>query len=110
MEYMPDAMNDHFQDGRFALFDAAILAIRRPGDLDPRMIIYLPQPAAADSLWRRVGSTVVFHIASEMLAPDTAVFEGAVQDLRAKEPSEARDCEEGKDARVTTSQPGNPNE
>jgi hypothetical protein len=95
VEYMPDAMNDHYEDGRFALFDAAILAVRRPGDLDPRMIIYIPQPAAADSPWRRVGSTVVFHIAPEMLAPGTAVFEGAVHDLAVKETAEARDSDKG---------------
>jgi hypothetical protein len=110
MEYMPDAMNDRFKDGRFALFDAAILAIRRPGDLDPRMIVYVPQPAAADSPWRRVGSTVVFRIAPEMLAPGTAVFEGAVHDLIVKEALDARQGEEGEDTQATSSQPGNANE
>ena len=110
VEYMPDAMNDHFKDGRFALFDAAILAIRRPGGLDPRMIIYVPQPAAADSAWRKVGATVVFHIASEMLAPGTAIFEGAIHDLRVKEEAEAQKEKEEGCASKDYSTGGNANE
>ena len=97
MEYVPDAMNDHFEDGRFALFDAAVLTVRGPAGLNPRMVIYLPQPTAADSPWRRVGSKVAFQIASEMLAPGTVIFGGAVHDLRVNEAAEARDKQKQKE-------------
>jgi hypothetical protein len=89
MEYIPDAMNDYFRDGRFALFDAAVLTVRGPAGLNPRMVIYLPQPIAADSPWRRVGSKVAFQIAPEMLAPGTVIFGGAIHNLRVEEEAEA---------------------
>jgi hypothetical protein len=91
LEYMPNAMTDHFEDNRFAAFDAAVLAVQRPPDLaNPRMIIYLPQPTAGDSPWRRVGSKVIFKIAPEMLATGTVVFAGATHELRVEEAAKAQ--------------------
>jgi hypothetical protein len=92
LEFVPDAMTDRFQDNRFSAFDAAVTIVRKPIDMaDSRMIIYLPQPTDPKSTWRRVGSTLIFRVAPEMLAPGTLIFEGAIQDLRVKENLEARD-------------------
>ncbi|MBC8001540.1 MAG: hypothetical protein H7X97_03035 [Opitutaceae bacterium] len=84
-------MTDRFEDNRFSAFDAAVTAVRRPIDrAGSRMIIYLPQPADPNSPWRRVGSTLIFRIAPEMLASGTLIFEGAIEDLRVKENPEAQ--------------------
>lgn len=98
MEDIPNAMTDHFEDGRFAIFDAAVLTVRRPADLaNTRMVIYLPQPTAVDSPWHQVGSEVSFYIAPEMLAPGTVIFAAAIHDLQVKEPAEARGSEKGQE-------------
>jgi hypothetical protein len=96
-EYMPNAMTDHFEDNRFAAFDAAILRVLRPESANPQMIIYLPQPTAANGPWHRVGSKVIFKIAPEMLAPGTVTFVGAIHDLRVEEVAGARDREKGQE-------------
>jgi hypothetical protein len=96
LDYISSAMTDHFEDKRFAVFDAAVLAVRRPTDIpNPRLIVYLPQPTVVNSPWRRIGLRVIFQIAPEMLVPGTVIFEGAIHDLRVTKGSGARDGEAG---------------
>ena len=96
VEYIPNAMTDHFEGNRFAAFDAVVLKALRPLDMaDRRLIIYRPTPAAMNSPWSRLGSTVTFHIAAEMIAPDVIIFEPAIHDLCVKEKPEAQDREAG---------------
>lgn len=96
LEYLPNAMTDHFKGNRFAVFDAAVLTVLRPADMaNHRLIIYRPQPATVHSPWRQVGCRVTFHIAAEMLVPGTMIFEPAIHDLRVKKAPEARDREAG---------------
>lgn len=94
VEYIPNAMTDHFEGNRFAVFDAAVLTVLAPADLvSRRLIIYQPQPAAVNSLWRRCGTRITFHIAPEMLAADTEIFEPAIHELSVKEDPEAPDSD-----------------
>ena len=98
LEYIPNAMTDHFEGNRFAAFDAVALKVLKPADMaNRRLIIYRPTPAAENSPWSQLGSRVTFHIAAEMITPGVVIFEPAIHDLSVKKNPEARDREAGND-------------
>lgn len=85
LEYIPNAMTDHFEGNRFAAFDAVVLQALKPADMaSRRLIIYRPTPAAANTPWSELGSRVTFRIAAEMIAPGVTIFEPAIHDLCVK--------------------------
>jgi len=82
--YTPNAMDDSFDDGGFAVYDAARIRVKAPDDLAGREVtIYLTGEIPKDSLWRAIGRTIVFNIDKSRLVGGATLFDGAVSGLRA---------------------------
>src|SRR5947209_8326698 len=63
LTYIPNAMQDHFEDGAFASYDATRLRLVKPENLAGRELsIYHNRPEPANSLWRGTGRRIVFVI------------------------------------------------
>jgi hypothetical protein len=80
--HAPAAMEDHFEDGSVALYDATVLELRSPPSLGGRSLtVFHYRPVEEGSLWQRVGAVVRFQLWEESLADDRQVFDGAVRDV-----------------------------
>jgi hypothetical protein len=81
-DYLSRAMNDHFDDGTFATYDATALEILAPDTLKgSRLLIYHSNPPAGDSIWRAVGSRFQCELPGDLLEGRSLLFAGAVQGL-----------------------------
>ena len=81
------AMEDTFDDGSFAVYDATELRIRSPLDYKDQLIwIYHTSEVAPDSLWRKQDQSIRFLIEKKVLErliarESTVLFSGALRDL-----------------------------
>ena len=87
LEYKSCAMEDTFDDGSFAVYDATELRIRYPLDYKDQLIwIYHTSEVAPDSRWRKQDQSIRFFIEKKILdrfiaGESTVLFSGAVRDL-----------------------------
>lgn len=76
------AMEDHFDDGSFALYDATEIELLAPADHRGRTLtVFHDRPVGEDSPWRRPGTRVRARLFGESLEGGRQVFDGAVRDL-----------------------------
>jgi hypothetical protein len=92
VRYEPDAMQDTFEDGGFASYDATELRILSPEDRRGKLVVFHSKPADDDSPWKAIGATIGFRLKAELLeSKNRQIFTGAVEGLKAiKKPGDGR--------------------
>jgi hypothetical protein len=76
-------MRHHFQDGSFRFYDATLLVILEPKNLQGRKLaIYHDKNERIDDVWRQVNSILEFKISQKLLSKMDALFTGALKELR----------------------------
>lgn len=84
LDYIPNAMEDSYDDGSFDLYDATELRIVTPMRwAGRRLTIYHDNEISNDSLWRRSGRKILFDITLQNIFSDDLLFSDAVDNLRA---------------------------
>ena len=89
LQYTPEAMHDHFDDGYFAAYDATRVCILHPRELAGRTLaVYHQEPAELNSPWRAENKILQFEIAEHTLkARSTTLFAGAASKLKIVTPA-----------------------
>jgi len=82
--FVPNAMSDLFDSGDTAVFDAIVVRVLAPAELENRDLrFYHQHPVPEDSPWRRQSGRLRFSIDSDLLQGRRQLFTGAARNLRA---------------------------
>jgi len=78
-QYLERALVNHFENGRFEVFDATTLTVVAPHGMAGRELkIFHHRRAAADSLWRDVGRELTVSLDARKLERGARLFTAAV--------------------------------
>lgn len=84
--YLPNAMEDLYEDGSFASYDATELKLAGPQHQGGTLVIYHSTPPAEASPWRHPGTKLKFWLDHSDRTGST-LFTGALRDVEFVQPA-----------------------